>query len=90
MNLAMNPATRKTSNPKDPKLINLMPTWKRIKSSVNGWTRLERPVDRHEPKDSNEKYLAHGMEEADVKEKANWKTAPEIKTEFFDNYETHL
>ena len=30
------------------------------------------------------------MEEADVKEKANWKTTPEIKTEFFDNYETHL
>ena len=30
------------------------------------------------------------MAEANAKEKAHWKTMPEIKTEFFDNYETHL
>ena len=30
------------------------------------------------------------MEEADAKEKAHWKTTPEIKSEFFNNYETHL
>ena len=29
------------------------------------------------------------MEEADAKEKVHWKTTPEIKTEFFNNYETH-
>ena len=89
MNRAMNRATRKTSNPKDPKQINLMATWKRTKSLDNGWIRLERPVHRHEPKDLKI-YLAQGIEKANAKETAHWKTTPEIKTEFFDNYETHL
>ena len=37
-----------------------------------------------------EKYLARGAEEADAEEKARWKTTPEIKAKFFDDYETHL
>ena len=37
-----------------------------------------------------ENYLAQGTREADAKEKAHWKTTPEIKTEFFEKYETHL
>ena len=37
-----------------------------------------------------EKYLARGVEEADAEEKASWKTTPEIKAKFFEDYETHL
>ena len=37
-----------------------------------------------------EKYLAQGMEETNTKEKAHWKRTPEMKSEAFNNYETHL
>ena len=54
------------------------------------WLDTARDEARQARTERVEKYLAQGMEEADAREKANWKTTPEIKTEFFDNYETHL
>ena len=42
-----------------------------------------------ENREKFEKYLAQGMEDTDAKEKAHWKTTPEIKTEFLDNCKTH-
>ena len=74
-----------TRNPKDPKPN----TWSRTKRSDDGWTRLERPVDGRLG-ERLEKYLAPGTEEAGAEERARWKTTPEIKAKFFDDYETHL
>ena len=54
------------------------------------WLDTARDEARQARTERVEKYLAQGMGEADAKEKAQWKTTPEIKTEFFDNYETHL
>ena len=54
------------------------------------WLDTAREASRQARTVRFEKYLAQGMEEADAKEKAHWKTTPEIKSEFFDNYETHL
>ena len=54
------------------------------------WLDTAREASRQARTERFEKYLAQGMEEADAKEKAHWKTTPEIKSEFFDNYETHL
>ena len=54
------------------------------------WLDTARDASRQARSERFEKYLAQGMEEADAKEKAHWKTTPEIKTEFFNNYETHL
>ena len=54
------------------------------------WLDTARDASRQARTERFEKYLAQGMEEADAKEKAHWKTTPEIKSEFFDNYETHL
>ena len=54
------------------------------------WLDTARDASRQAQTERFEKYLAHGMEETDAKEKAHWKTTPEIKTEFFNNYETHL
>ena len=54
------------------------------------WLDTARDASRQARTERFEKYLAQGMEEADAKEKAHWKTTPEIKLEFFDNYETHL
>ena len=54
------------------------------------WLDTARDASRQARTERFEKYLAQGMEETDAKEKANWKTTPEIKTEFFNNYETHL
>ena len=54
------------------------------------WLDTAREARRQARTERFKKYLAQGMEEADTKEKAHWKTTPEIKSEFFDNYETHL
>ena len=54
------------------------------------WLDTARDANRQARTERFEKYLAQGMEEADAKEKAHWKTTPEIKTEFFNNYEMHL
>ena len=54
------------------------------------WLDTAREASRQARTERFEKYLAQGMGEADAKEKAHWKTTPEIKSEFFDNYETHL
>ena len=49
------------------------------------WLDTARDASRQARTERFEKYLAQGMEEADAKEKAHWKTTPEIKSEFFDN-----
>ena len=54
------------------------------------WLDTARDAARQSRTERFEKYLEQGMGEADAKEKARWKTTPEIKTEFFDNYERHL
>ena len=47
------------------------------------WLDTARDASRQARTERFEKYLAQGMEEADAREKAHWKTTPEIKTEFF-------
>ena len=54
------------------------------------WLDEAREAGRREMSERLEKYLARGVEEADAEEKARWKTTPEIKAKFFDDYETHL
>ena len=48
------------------------------------WLDTARDASRQARTDRFEKYLAQGMGEADAKEKAHWKTTPELKTEFFN------
>ena len=77
-NKPTNLATKKTLDPKDRRIK--ISTWKTAKSSNT----------RHARTKQYQKYVAQGMEEAEAKEKTNWKTTPDDKMQYFDSNDTFL